>query len=418
MLNSFKYEKWVKVALAIIVSIYLLDCFTPLRLHVDTVRYYAIKDCIEFGCPPDSDAATDYFPYGYTALLLILSKLGILKSFTIVFLNTVYLFAGLYLLYKVFADKVNPYFFFLIVLLQWLFVKFVAHPLSEMQYIFFSLTSIYFFYRFIQFKQIKFLIFSLLMGWLAFMTRTIGVTLVAALCIGLMWEYKEQQLKFIKKQKLLVTGVIILLCFLLYTYSKPLGIDHYLGVLSKFYHTAPMITRFRWRFVEWGEIFLNLPANKIIDRLFGIAGEIFFILIGLFIFCWFMVTLWFKKNDIPIFIKVYIVLYTILMFFWPFNDPRFWVPIMPVMTIIVLQLSFGRNSIIKYGVKGLLTLYVFCGFFAAGYMLYSSFNKSFFAKNQAKGSYQREYEIHFLGSGTRDSSQANPYVLDLLKRYD
>ena len=67
--------------------VYLVNCLTPLRLHVDMLRYFAIKDCVELGCPPDSAAAKDYLPWGYTGLLLFLSKLGILKSFVIVAIN-------------------------------------------------------------------------------------------------------------------------------------------------------------------------------------------------------------------------------------------------------------------------------------------------------------------------------------------
>jgi len=79
--NPFeRYQTIVKLAFFTILAVYIVDCFTPLRLHVDTIRYYAIKDCIEFGCPADSDAATDYFPYGYTVLLLVFSKLGILMQ--------------------------------------------------------------------------------------------------------------------------------------------------------------------------------------------------------------------------------------------------------------------------------------------------------------------------------------------------
>src|ERR1700688_2049045 len=100
--------KWAFFAM---VAVYLIDCFTPLRLHYDSVRYYAIKDCWEFKCPPDSDAAKDYFPIGYTALLFVLSKLGILKSFSIVLINSAFLLSSLYFLYKVFEGSFPKYLF-------------------------------------------------------------------------------------------------------------------------------------------------------------------------------------------------------------------------------------------------------------------------------------------------------------------
>ncbi len=135
--------KWITGLLAIV---YLVNCFTPLRLNVDTVRYFGIKECIEFGCPPDSDAAKDYFPYGYTALLLIFSKLHILRSFTLVLINCVYLFGALCLIKKIFGAALRTWLFAAVVLLNWTMIKFVTHPLSEMQYLFFSISSIYCFY--------------------------------------------------------------------------------------------------------------------------------------------------------------------------------------------------------------------------------------------------------------------------------
>ena len=56
------------------------ELFHPSRLHYDMLRYFAIKDCIESKCPPGADP-NDYMPYGYTGFLLLLSRLGILKSF-------------------------------------------------------------------------------------------------------------------------------------------------------------------------------------------------------------------------------------------------------------------------------------------------------------------------------------------------
>ena len=74
------------------------------------LRYFAIKDCIEYGCPPDSAPAKDYLPYGYTVLLLLPSKPGILRSFTIVLVNCICLFIVLYMVRKMFVFPVSPYY--------------------------------------------------------------------------------------------------------------------------------------------------------------------------------------------------------------------------------------------------------------------------------------------------------------------
>ncbi len=409
-----------KFAFFAIAAVYLIDCFTPLRLHYDSVRYYAIKDCIEFGCPPDSAAANDYFPYGYTVLLLLLSKLGILKSFSIVLINSIFLVSSLYFLYKVFEGSFPKYLFFFIVMINWLFVKFVTHPLSEMQYLFFSLASVLMYYRFTQQKKIGFLLLSLFFGWLAFMTRTVGITLVGAIAVGLVWEYRVQQIAFFKKNKFWVIGILVVITGALVVFSKPLGINHYGNVLSEHFKEAPFFKRMGWRFKEWGELFINAPSNKVIDRLAGEAGRLAYEAVGFIIFCWFVYTVYFRKNNIPFFIKAYILFYCIIMFNWPFNDPRFWVPIMPIIAAVVLQALFAaRSKILKVFSLVLLVVYIALGAFASGYMVYTSLNKKVFARTQAKGTYRSEYEIHFYGKPLSDTVTAvDKDVIELLRRYD
>ncbi|HXB96244.1 MAG TPA: hypothetical protein VNU70_13830 [Puia sp.] len=409
----------VKGAFFLLLAVYLADCFSPLRLHVDTVRYYAIKDCIEFGCPVTSDAATDYFPYGYTVLLLLFSKLGILKHFPIIFINVVYLIGGLYFLYKTFQSKLSPYALFVVVMLNWLFVKFTDHPLSELQYIFFSLGSVYFYSCFSVDRKVKYLLLALVMGWIAFMTRTIGITLIGALALDLLWKYKEQQLEFFRRHRVLVSGILVVLVVLIVVFSKVVGINHYGDVLREHFKEAPFFKRVGWRFKEWGEIFINTPSNKVIDRLAGWPGEVLFMGIGLAIFVWFMVVLFSRKYAFPLYLKLYLVFYCLLLFNWPFNDPRFWLPVMPLMAAVVLQAALPRTSWARWGKAAYVTMYAALGLFSAGYMVYSSFNRDFLSRNQAKGAYKNEYETHWYGKPLSDTARKmDTLALQVLDKYD
>src|SRR5450755_690381 len=187
--------KWV---IYILGFVFFLNCFTPLRLHFDMLRYFAIKDCIESKCPPGADP-NDYLPFGYTALLLLLSKLGILKSFSIVFVNCIYLSGGLFFVRKIFNHIRSPFFLFFLVLMNWTIVKFVTHPLSELQYLFFSMAALYYFNNFIRNRNIRNLILAFLLAGLALLTRTVGIALLAAMLVTLIWEYKKQLIGLLKK---------------------------------------------------------------------------------------------------------------------------------------------------------------------------------------------------------------------------
>src|SRR5450432_1816972 len=164
-----KQAAFLKWTVWVLGFVFFLNCFTPLRIHYDMLRYFAIKDCLEGHCPP-SDDRNDYLPFGYTALLLLLSKMGILRSFSLVLVNCLYLFGGLYCVRKVFNYIKSPFFFFLLVLLNWTVIKFVTHPLSELQYLFFSLAGVYAFYQFTQTKKFLSLLMAFLLAGLAFIT--------------------------------------------------------------------------------------------------------------------------------------------------------------------------------------------------------------------------------------------------------
>jgi 4-amino-4-deoxy-L-arabinose transferase-like glycosyltransferase len=291
--------KWIVYLLCIL---FLLNCFTPLRLHYDMLRYFAIKDCIESNCPPGADPH-DYLPYGYTALLLLLSKLGILRSFTIVFVNCLYLFGGLYFVRKIFSDIKSPFFLILLVLLNWTIIKFVTHPLSELQYLFFSLAAIYAFYRFTQQKNFWILLLSFFFAGLAFLTRTVGVALVAALAFALIWEFKKQLLVIIKKNRILLLAFIVCIATVL-IFSKQLGLNHYTGVMSKqFKEGARFSDVIGWHFSEWGEILSNTSKFKVISFLPGPLGKWLFILLGIAGVSYFLFICFIRKNNVPFIVK-------------------------------------------------------------------------------------------------------------------
>jgi len=305
-----RFLKWSVYGLGIL---FLLNCFTPLRLHYDMLRYFAIKDCIESKCPPGADPS-DYLPYGYTVLLLLLSKLGILKSFTIVFVNCLYLFGGLYFTRKIFSYIRSPFLLFFLVLLNWTIIKFVTHSLSELQYLFFSLAGIYAFYNFIRNKNVWYLLCAFLMAGLAFLTRTVGVSLVAAIIVSLIWEFRKQLLDIIKKNRVLVFALLICVIIVL-IFSKQLGLNHYTGVMSKQFNDGLRFSDvISWHFSEWGEILLNTSRFKIISLLSVSFANWIFIISGILGITGFIYICFIKKSNIPFIVKSYLFFYIILLF--------------------------------------------------------------------------------------------------------
>lgn len=416
-----KYTPVLKAVAFTLVIVYLLNCFTPLRLHVDMLRYFAIKDCIEMGCPPDSEAAKDYLPYGYTALLLALSKIGLLKSYTIVFINCIYLFGALYLVKKIFDSSFGALFFFILVLLNWSIIKFVTHPLSEMQYLFFSMASIYFFYRFTRQRKVLPLLLSFGFGAIAFITRSVGIALAAALPASLVWMYRKELLILIKKNKIIVAGLAVIVIGVI-IFSKQLGLNHYTGVFTKqFDEGVGFGDMLKWHFTEWAELSFNTSISKLLPYLPSSAGKWLFMLAGIIFFAGFVYLLFFRKNNIPFVIKAYLFFYSLLMFNWPFYDPRFWVPVLPLIIAILVQVpvSFYKPLLVKRVVYLLLIVYAVFGFLSVGFQTYTSLNKKAFARTQANGVYRNEYETVFFGKPLSDTAKkTDPVIISVLKRYN
>ncbi len=416
-----KYAPYIKAIFILLVIVYLVNILSPLRLHVDTLRYFGIKDCWELGCDPNSFASQDYLPYGYTALLYGLSKIGLLYSWSIILINCIYLFVSLYIIKNIFGSKLNGYLFGIAVLLSWTTIKFVVHPLSEMQYVFVSVVSLYFFYRYTVSKKILFLLGAFLFGVLAFFTRTVGIALFAALFAGILWEYRKQIINLIRKHKVLVligAGLLVLTVL----FSKQLGLNHYTGVLSKqFEEGASVLTVFKWHFQEWAEIVFNISMAKVNGFIPATITGWVFTLLGVLCFgtiCYFFFS---KNNNIPVIIKIYILFYSILMFNWPFYDPRFWVPVLPLIFagVLVTPLNFNNNAVLKFLKNGYVVFFIVLGLAAIGFMSSTSLNKKEMIKKQANGVYRNEYETSFYGKPLSDTAkQVDTVIVSVLNRHN
>ncbi len=410
-----------KLAILAMGIVYIAGCFTPLHIHFDSIRYYNIKDCIQYGCPAHSFAATDYLPYGYTALLITLSKLGILGAFSITLVNCLYVFAALFFVKKIFEQYGNTTLIILLVLFNWVLIKFVTHPLSEMQYIFFSCASLYCFHLFTKQKHFLYLGLSFILCILTILTRTVGISLLPALFLGVAWEYRDELTRIIKKNK---TALIILLLAGVGAvfFARQLKIMDYTNLLK-----GPLekgVGNFvgenlRNHFTELTEVFLNIPSNKVLTYLPGSAGTWLFIILGVLFFAWLMYNTFSRRSQIPVYIRIYLLFYSIIILNWPYYDPRFWVPVLPLIVVVILRTPFNSRPLLKLFSRAYLALYIALGLFAAAYSLYVGFNKERFAKSHAKGVYRNEYEIHFFGKPQTDTAtHIDNNVVEILNKYD
>jgi hypothetical protein len=203
-------------------------------------------------------------------------------------------------------------------------------------------------------------------------------------------------------------------------FSKQLGLNHYTGVMSTQYKkglTRPAITG--WHLQEWGEITFNTSAEKGDEQLHAMASETFFIIIGVVFFAAFLYLLFIRRNNIPFIVRIYLLFYSALMFYWPFYDPRFWVPVIPLIVAVVVQVIPTRTTAWKIGLSLFMAAYVVLGVAASGYMTYTSLTKEAFAKRHALGVYRNEFETYFFGKPQSDTAKKiDPFVLHVIEKYN
>jgi len=172
-------------------------------------------------------------------------------------------------------------------------------------------------------------------------------------------------------------------------------------------------------FTELAEVFVNLPANKVEGYVPGGMGKALFIAMGVVCLAWILMSLFSSKSRIPFFIRVYLAFYIFIIFNWPYYDPRFWVPVLPLLVILVLRTPINWSSAWKLIGKLYLAVYLVLGLAAAAYALYIGFDKERFARNQAAGDYRNEYEMHFFGKTLSDTAtRVDQNVVEILKKYD
>jgi hypothetical protein len=397
--------------IAALLVCYLVNCFSPLRLEYDSVHYFALKDCLEHVCPPGFQAANDPHPYGYPFLLLLLSRTGLLHPFTIVLVNLLYLAGALYFAGKLFQKEKSAganrrlEMGVILLLLSYPIVKFASYPMSEMQYLFFSCGSLYFFRLYTdRGGRPAALVLAFLFAGSAILTRTAGIALLPALMAGLAWHHRVVLMRY---RKILVPAGVVIAA----------GVVTVAGMSSNLYMSSIRLAGPGWmvllreHLMEWGQLMLNIPMGKIA----GIGERMvrwLMIVTGSLLVCVVSYQFIRQGKKVPVAAGVYFALYCVLIFCWPFFDVRFWIPVAPLMVMILIQGKYHR------GFRLVVLVYVLAGTGALGYSAYTAFNKQALARNQAGGRYRNEYETFFSGKPSPDTTvRVDPYVMHVLETY-
>jgi hypothetical protein len=414
-------SNWIFLTLCII---YFSQILSPLRLNYDGVDF--LRMAISWAQLGNiyPDASTTRYPPGYPFLLGFLLKLGLLNSATIVVVNLLFLVCSLIVVW--FFSRRELHFTSETTLLalcaamfSWILIKHITLPLSDVPFLGMSFVSLI--------CLVKSEVAATHRSWMIWFVaglagcfisisfRHVGFCLIPAILWlaykkisgGLSWNLKLDRL-------LLKIG---LLAYLLLFIFLSLGADVLPMpeiVRSVYSHESILPTAFQ-RMGDLGCALLNVNLHKI--PLKEILQPVF---AGLGVFVLFaIIKILFQKDTRVSVIWIYLVTYLGLIFVAPWNDPRYLLPVWPLILLALIKLysdSHTKESSRILPMVGVTWFvgYASLGFLALGYSTWLTFSGPEFANRYGATQSRRDYLNYYEGKGIEEL-QGNPRALEVYK---
>ncbi|HVK48348.1 MAG TPA: hypothetical protein VM488_10895 [Pseudobacter sp.] len=413
-------DNFLKVALGLLMAVYLCNFFTPLRLTNDTVRYLRLVE-IKLGSWDLNDLDPDFLPHGYVWFLYGLSKIGLLNPFAIALLQWFFLLGSIVFFRKIFCSQLHFSWMLVLLMLNWNTIKFTLTPLSEMLYLFLSTGALYYFHLAMQRRKASLFIPAIIFAGLGIYTRTAGMSLGLALILTPLINQGKSIREWIGRNKLL-TGCIAamglgLMSFQLMQHGVQKYIDDYSSPFV--HHPLLMVGINIWTHTqEIGELFINIPFGKAKTLLPASLLIAIYTATGLAFVVLFIKALFSKMLEIPPVVRVYSVIYFVMLYCWPMFEVRLWYPLFPFMLLVILLWAgqMTQNKAFRLVWNAWLVSYVIAGIFSLGYYSWLSFDRKAMAERHDAGIWKKEYRSHFFKTG--NAAAPDQHAIYILDKYD
>jgi len=309
--------------------IYFIQAATPLRLDDDAVDYLrtaaAITDGIALPTLP--------IPYGYPHLLSLLERTGVATSSGFVIINCIFLFIGLYSIWKLREYRTRTrQLAILTTLLAIPVIKSVTIALPDAVFFGISLLAVLCLSYAIEgtdLKRAALLIAAACLTIVAIDLRYAGIALIPALA----WSFfktRDARSQSGRKRaernfELAIFGVLAVFFVTVAVTSRVFS--NYVGQAQGYYAEGPIAGRLLDRAMvvvrSFGEVLVNLPFSrlKMFGSMFVIAGIVSGALLVLLV----------RRRSPMTPARVFLIGYLVLLIIWPFPTPRLWMPIIPLI---------------------------------------------------------------------------------------
>ena len=414
----------VKVQLGvmlILVAIYFLQAATPLRLHPDTVVFLSVAETAEHGGGFLYHGQPTVFPPGYPALLALLIRLHLAHVWVIVSLSVLSLAIGLLAVRAIiesagFGEHIALG-VCILSLLSFVFVKYSAIPLSDTLYFGLSMCCL------AAMKQPRSSGFRLrrtiACGALLIASvcvRRVGIALIPAMVYLLMFECDVRA--YAMRLSARMKGAVVLLAacagaLVAYVIYGTSTLRDFTASL-KGHALADMGLRIlTHRLKELGEMALNVPAAAlppIGQHLLTALGVLVFLLV-----CGGVAS---RRKQFGV-LEAYFIAYVAILFVWPFADPRFWLPVIPLL-VAYSGLSLQRlvqGTMASGLLRGYVVLFAVLGLVTLATSTALTFSGSRFPEAYAYKEFHSTYCAEWHCQGNFDATKVDQDGLHLLRTY-
>lgn len=417
------------LAFGLVSAAYLVQVASPLRLVNDGVDYLLQASSALDGGGFRVHGEQSMRPPGYPALIVVLAKAGVGKSWAIVALNCLLLgigcWASYFLLRHSFGlEAETARLICLLTLLSFVMVRNVTYPLSDICYFGASCAFLLLilqaesgppshrFWRFVVTLPLVFFCIEL---------RTIGIALIPA-CVWAMIGGEagaRSTAQWLQRHKVVLPVFLLLALITLLAIGNSLLHSRYFAFNSPIFRwrgpLRSLVSNLRDHTTEWGELALNAPTSKL-PR--GLAFPVR--ILGLLTLLLFSFGIWQKAKKNFDSLDWYVLGYACIVLAYPWYDARLWLPLIPLLMGYIL---LGLKRLLPFRtprpiVLAYCSLYCLLGVGALGYSTRLTFAGHRFPDLYGDGRLADTYRVALLGERPRNAEDVSADALYLLRRYE
>lgn len=416
-----------RLAILLVSLVYLAQIASPLRLIGDGVDYLLQASSAADGNGFRSQGEHSMRPPGYPALIFLLVKAGIGKSWAIVALNCLLLgigsWASYFVLRELFEyDVGTAEFICLLTLLSFVVVRNVTYPLSDISFFGASMLCLLLLRRAETEPGLRrYWRLAMAVPLIAFSIelRTIGVALIPAFAWAMLGGMAgaEKIPQWVRRHKIACLMLVIVVLVMIAWASQIFLHSRYLQFNAKTLHRRGFVGNFvsdlSDHTTEWGELVVNAPNSRL-------PGVFVFPLriAGFLTFALWVIGIWARRTlDAPLW---YLLGFASIVLAYPWCDTRLWLPVVPLLIAYILAGAKHVMPARLFHPAVFIYASVFCllGILSLGYSTRLTFAGTQFPDLFGDGSLRATYRLAFLGEAPKNANAISPDALYLLRRYE